>query len=243
MYSDALSMAAILDRYPQGESARLCIEAGCDQALIFSPDLLEQAPFVEAYLEHPPTPEALERAVQQHGKAVRKYPFTQPDKALLERVLSDQSLRDDITWVARAALRIHGELPKMTPQTRVLAVIPQRTSGGAASNSLPLAAELNLILLERFSNITVLEYDGNGAFPDSLERELETAEVVLFITAQRLKLEGELKPARVLEKHPKVIHLNLWNPEVSAELPFPSVGTFGYHPVSVKAAVEKLLEG
>jgi len=243
MYSDALSMAAILDRYPQNESARRCIEAGCDQALMFAPDLLEQAPFIEAYLEHPPAPTALERAIQKHGEAVRKYPFKKPNKASLERVLSDQSLKDDIAWVARAALRVHGELPKITPQTRVLAVLPHQTSGGAASNSLPLAADLNPILLEHFPNISVLEYERDGTFPDSLERELKSAEVVLFITAQRLTLERELKLSGVLEGHYNVIHLNLWNPEVSAELPFPGVQTFGYHPVSMRAAVEKLLEG
>jgi len=243
MYSDALSMAAILDRYPQGESARLCIEAGCDQALMFAPDLLEQAPFIEAYLEHPPSQEALERATQKHGEAVRKYPFQQPDKVALERVLSDQELKDDIEWVARAALRVHGDLPKIKSQTRVLAVVPQRTSGGAASNSLPLASELNSILLEYFPNINVLEYDGDGTFPDTLEHKLEMAEVVLFITAQRLKLEGELKLARALEGHTRVIHLNLWNPEVSAELPFAGVQTFGYTPVSMRTALERLLEG
>lgn len=243
MYSDALSMAAILDRYPQGESARRCIEAGCDQALMFTPDLLEQSPFIEAYLENPPTPEALERATRKHGEAVRKYPFTRPDKALLERVLSDQELEDDIEWVARKALRVHGILPTLEHGTRVLAVIPQFTSGRAASNSLPLAFGLNLILLEHFSNTSVLEYDGSGTFPYRLERELETAEVVRFITAQRLKLEGELKLAGVLEGHPKVIYLSLWNPEASAELPFAGIQTFGYHPVSVGAALKKLLEG
>ncbi len=243
MYSDGLNMAAILDRYPQGESARRCIEAGCDQALMFTPDLPDQIPFIEAYLKNPPTSKSLERATQKHAAAVKKYPFTRPDRSALEQVLSDRSLRDDIAWVASAALTVRGDLPRLTRETRVLAVSPQRTSGGAASNSLPLAVEVRPLLLEAFSSLTVLEYGGADFSLEELSSVAHKAEVIVFITAQRLKLEGELEVAQALEGHPKVVHLNLWNPEVSAELPFPGIQTSSYHPVSVRAGIERLLEG
>ncbi|MEF2277223.1 glycoside hydrolase family 3 N-terminal domain-containing protein [Deinococcus sp. YIM 134068] len=242
VYTDALHMGALLDLYPQAESARRSIEAGADHALIFAPDLAGQEPVVRDFIAAPPSAGATARSLRRWRTALDRFPCPAPDLAALEEVLGDGALWRDIEDAARAAVSDEGGVRLPLPRdARVLALVPERSDGGAASDRVPLATELAALLREHFPASEVVPYDVE--VPD-LSEQVATFEAVVLFTARRVTLgEAEMGLAQQLTAHPRALHVNLWNPELSRDLPLPAVNTFGFQPASLRAAASHLAGG
>lgn len=238
VYTDALHMGALLDTYPQADSARLSIEAGADHALVFDHDLAGQEPVVRDFAAAPPSPEATGRSLRRWRAALERFPLPSPDLAALEDVLEDTALWRDIENAARAAVREVGAVPLPIPQdARVLALVPETSDGGAASDRVPLASTLTALLREHFPACKVVSYRAGGLHS---EENASAFDGVLLFTARRVALDVEVDLARPLASHPRALHVNLWNPELSRDLPLPAVNTFGFQPASLRAAVSRL---
>ncbi|WP_216326946.1 glycoside hydrolase family 3 N-terminal domain-containing protein [Deinococcus aestuarii] len=241
VYTDALHMGALLDLYPQAESARLSIEAGADHALIFTPDLAGQEPVVRDFAAAPPGDEAVARSLRRWRAALARFPFPEPDPRALEGLLGDESVWRDIEDAARAAVRVRGEVPlPLAREQRLLALVPEFSDGGAASDRVPLAPELTALLREHFPACEVVPYGAAGLDVGGDASDFSAA--VLF-TARRVALGAEVELARGLAAHPRALHVNLWNPELSGGVPLPALNTFGFQPASLRAAVSRLAGG
>ncbi|WP_102126263.1 glycoside hydrolase family 3 N-terminal domain-containing protein [Deinococcus planocerae] len=240
VYTDALHMGALLDLYPQAESARRSIEAGADHALVFAPDLAGQDPVVRDFAAAPPSDEAVARSLRRWRAALARFPFPEPDLRALEDVLGDGAVWQDIEDAARAAVRVRGEVPlPLAREARLLALVPASSDGGAASDRVPLAQGLTALLREHFPACEVVAYGPDVPDPGDLAR----FDAAVLFTARRVALDAEVDLARGLAAHPRALHVNLWNPELSAELPLPAVNTFGFQPASLRAAVSGLAGG
>ncbi|MBB6099822.1 beta-N-acetylhexosaminidase [Deinobacterium chartae] len=244
IYTDALDMRALLDRYPQHLAAELAVLAGADAALVKEDEDAPErhARILEAF---DPDPRAAERSLARWRRAVQRFPLRRPDPALLEAVLSDTELQRDIEAAAAAASSFTGRPPLPIGRgERVLLLAPFGSDGGSASNPVTVYDRLAAPLREAFVHLEVLHYDPVSPDLAAVSRSARTADAVVMATCRRVNMvPGELQLAAQLAQHPRAVHANLWNPYLSHGFPLPSVNTFGFGAASLRALAHTLATG
>src|SRR5690606_7323693 len=179
-----------------------------------------------------------------------------------------EALRDgDVELLAGAAARgmvALGELPRLRPGARVLLVAAQATRQSAATQAtVSPAAGLADALREHGVEVVELPYEppeAGSVIPAALQ-QAASADLVLFASTARTRLlPAEVELAKALSgarratraamtgamdmgvrSGPGFVHVALWNPYLSRDVPGPALVTFGWREHSVRAAADVLV--
>jgi beta-N-acetylhexosaminidase len=242
IFTDALNMRAVADRWSAPQSAVLSLAAGADVPLSCGP--LDEHLRVVAEVERARSDgrldaERIARAEARIARLLRDYPNgasgTLPSPA------------QDLARVAEAARRAVvtiGTLPRLVPGRPVLLVGAVVTAGTASESIARPTADLEAAL--EAAGIPVRRMDHARA---DLDEALVGAQALLVTTAAptplRLRdVEGAAQAIdRAREAGVPSVHVALWNPANVALLPAPALVTFGFRSASAAAAVEVLLGG
>ena len=256
VFSDALEMRAIADRWGGPESAVLTLAAGVDMPAQVASMAVQEATIV-----------AIERAVAEErldqtalaASAERLRRLQVPGRAAHGAAHAwregDSELLDD---AARRGLVALGDIPRVSPGDRLVLVASQATRQSAATQAtVSPASGLAAALRERGVDVIEVRYqqDEVAAAHERALASAATADVVVFASTARTVLrDEEVAFARALadaanrrghgadDNHgPDFVHVALWNPYLVASVPGPALVTFGWRQRSVRAAVDALL--
>ena len=234
IFTDALDMGAILERMPQHRSAALSLAAGADIALVLGSLNLH----AETAAAFDPDPAHVRRSLARLERTLERYPFREPDPAALEALLADARVAGDVQDAARAALRAQGELPQLARDAHVALLLPADVRRGAATDAEDVGGRLTPLLEAVFPKLTTLRGEA-ALFPD-----LARVDAAILVSASRTEpLTAEREVARRLAALPRALHLNLFNPYLSADVPLPTLLTFGYRDASLRAVADALGSG
>lgn len=266
VFSDALEMRAIADRWGGPESAVMALAAGVDMPAQVATLQVQEA-----------TVAAIDRAIAEGRLDPAKLAAAQRRLAALKRLSRPQRAAAD-AWApgddglldraAQRALLALGPLPRLAAGSRVVLVAAKATRQSAATQATVSPAEgLAAALRERGVDVVEVPYDPQeaGAVLGTARREAESAELLLFASTARTVLQaGEVALARDLAAAtggsdgsavhdepggaarapaggPAFVHVALWNPYLVTSVPGPALVTFGWRERSVRAAAAALL--
>ena len=259
IFSDALNMRAIADRWPAPEAAVRAVAAGVDAPLLIGP-----------VAEHVAVVRALERAVRDgrldpaamsaSAERVAALASTYVRPAAAYDDADDRGLMAD---AARRALVALGSPPRLTPGRPVVVVGTDAVAPGAATDGTVRATAALVQALEdaafEVRHLTLGDVDersgtgtvagADGLRPEALDAALAGAQALVFVSAGRLPLT----PAAVAAAHAvferadgagvPALHVALWNPAHVSALPGPALVAFGFRPDAVAAVVGALQSG
>ena len=244
VFSDALEMKAIADRWGGAESAVLALAAGVDM------------PAQVASLKvHEGTVVAIERALRD----ARLDPAAlTASAARLERLkaryqdvaspapLAADEFADVLDEAARRALVSLGRVPVLQAGARVVLVAAKATRQSAATQAtVSPAAGLATGLRGRGATVIEMPYEPRTATSIVEEALTAAADADLLIfasTARTHLLDDEVVLAtRLAAAMPRnYLHVALWNPYLANAVPGPALVTFGWRERSVSAAAAAL---
>ncbi len=244
VFSDALDMKAIADRWPADQANVLALQAGVDMACNIGP-----------VRQHMSVADALDAAVaageydpaaslERLDRLTASFPGAAPDpdsawgegdRELLERA-------------AAAGLTALGELPRLEPGVPVTVVASHGVWVNSAQQQQVSPGQDFAAELERAGvpvRLLTFQADrlGEAGYQDGLVSALG-AGTVLFVTSRRTPLaEDEVALAVRLrdEAGSRYVHVALWNPYHALRVPGPTLLTYGFRPASLTAAVWALL--
>jgi beta-N-acetylhexosaminidase len=244
VFTDALDMRAIAGSWGAAEASVLALAAGADMPVHVGP-----------IREHEEVVAALESAV---GEGRLDAGALAASGERLERLRSafparpepgngwrdgDDRLLDE---AARRSLVSLGRLPRLEAGTRVLLVSAEAARQSAATQVTVRPAEgLAAALLEQGVAVEGLEYRPATALTaaEPARAMSRAAEVVIFASTSRTALSDEERELgrRLAAGAREFVHVALWNPYSTAELPGPALVSFGWRERSCRAVAAALL--
>ncbi len=242
MVSDALNMRAIRDRYTMVDAAVLAVQAGVDMPV-----------HIGSLAETRVTVEGLDRAVRDGRLDPARVTEARGRLEPLTQTYPITSTTPDTAWqhgddivLARAATQgavTVGDLPNFPDHGRLTLVTIGETSTGGAGDVGPKTIATTVVttladaLRERGYSVTIHhEQDA-----DLLETAAASDATLLVSVARiRLDLTRTAFAHDLARTAPRFVHLALWNPYQVLDLPRPALVTFGFRPVSIRAAVDTL---
>ncbi|CAN5778335.1 hypothetical protein BH23DEI1_BH23DEI1_21700 [soil metagenome] len=239
VFTDALNMRAIADRWSAPQAAVLALAAGADVPL--SCGTLEEHLRVVHEVERARSDGRLgaERVATAEARVARLlHDYPNGAHGPLESTSADLGLVDE---AARRALVTLGTLPRLVPGKPVVLVSAVVTAGTASETGVRPTAALEAALEEAGIPVRRIHRD-----PD-LDAALAGAQALLVSTAAPKPLterdvEGARRAvARAQGAGVPSVHITLWNPANVALLPRPALVTFGFRAASARAAVAALL--
>ena len=246
VFSDALEMKAIARRWGPREAAVLALAAGVDMpAQVATVDVHEQT--VEslglAVAEGRLETAKLEVSLGRLERLSDSYPGGASDAEAAWGSGAEELLVE----AARRALVALGEIPRLTPGTRVVLVAAGASLQSAATQATVRPAEgLAKALRDRGAEVIEVEYDRSevtGAGERAIEATRGSDLLVFASTARTALGKDEVDLARRLalaSDQVPFLHVALWNPFTVAALPGPALITFGWRERSVRAAAAAL---
>jgi beta-N-acetylhexosaminidase len=239
IFTDALSMRAIADRYTPEGAVLAAIGAGVDMPVHTGPlaehrqiaRALQQA-LEDGQLE----PAALSASYTRISALAERYPAqNDPEAAWRE---GDEALLQE---AARRALVRFGSLDLSGPLTLVAAEQVRASAASQATVS-PLRG-LEAALTEAGEQVAVLAYERATLAErqeDLLNRVARASGTVVFVSTARTRMSPEERDfARaVADRAPSFAHLALWNPYHVNDLPGPALVTFGFRERSLQAVAQ-----
>lgn len=240
IFTDALNMRAVADRYSPTEAVLGALAAGADMPLHVGP-LSEHRGVVwglrRALAVGRLDPDAVERSQERVAALARRYPARpDPDAAWDE---GDAALLREAA--GRALVQI-GELNVTLPLTLVAAT--QVRASAASQTTVSPVQRLKDVLEEAGFPVQLLSYsrDTLAEARALLPRVSGAPGTVLFVSTARTRMEaGELAFAQgVARCAPSFVHLALWNPYHVSDLPVPALVTFGFRDASLRALAAAL---
>jgi beta-N-acetylhexosaminidase len=241
VFTDALNMRAVADRWSAPQSAVLALAAGADVPLSCG-TLAEHLRVVReverARGDGRLDAERVRRAEARIARLLRAYP--NGARGDVTPSTADLAL---VAEAARRAVVALGPVPRLAPGRPVLLVGAVVTAGTASETIARPTAALEEALED--AGIPVRRLDARA----DLDAGLAGVQALLVTTAaptplRRHDVEGALQAiARATEAGVPSVHVALWNPANVALLPESAVVTFGFRPASAAAAVQVLLGG
>jgi beta-N-acetylhexosaminidase len=239
VFTDALDMRAVSDRWRPGMAAVMALAAGADAPIAVSPlaTHLEIIREIErAVADGRLDPARLASAEARLERLVQAYPSRS------ERAAAGTSDAATVTEAARRAVVAVGA-PMRLMRGATVALYATATKASAASDPVSGASEGFAAALER-AGIGVRRL---GDIPGEADLEGVQALLVTTCTAAPLAAEAVERPRAVLARARArglpTIHVALWNPANVAALPSPALVTFGFRRAAAEAAVHALLSG
>lgn len=246
VFSDALDMRAVAERYDAGEAAARALAAGVDMPVTIGP-----------LAQHRRTVAAL-RAARAAGRLddaelgvsrlrlarlARDFP-ARPDPERAWNDGDEELLREA---AARALLPL-GDPAPLPPGSRLALVAPawERQSAASQLTARP-ALRLAALLEEAGHRVERRFFDPERPLErvEAVLAELTRVDVALFVSSSRTPLSEQQRELgrRVATAAPRYLHLALWNPHHVAALPGPAWVSFGFRERSLRALVEALARG
>jgi beta-N-acetylhexosaminidase len=242
VFTDALNMRAVSERYSPAEAALVALQAGCDMPVHVGP-LREHEAIVrrlEQALDHGELDPAQASASQRRlDELAARYPARyQPGAAWRE---GDEALLDE---AAARGLVLVGALEPLTPDVPLAVVAAREVAAGGASEEGGSPGEA-LVRQLREAGFAVEPY---WYAPETLAELMATLPhegVTLFASTSRTPMsEGELELVReAARRAERFVHVALWNPFCVRELPGPALVAFGFRERTLKAVVRALQRG
>jgi beta-N-acetylhexosaminidase len=243
IFSDALDMRAIADRWGESEAALLAFHAGVDVPIICNVGadayqrLLDALAVADAAGRIDPL--RSQRAQARLAHLLQRYPAAVLEPSS-EELASDAA--SEVEAARRAAL-VLGELPPLAPGDRVVVFgHPAEERSGASDPAAPVA---NLVAALRAASLRVDWVEQLAGLPG----HLGGAAALLVASSERRPLAAEsiseYRQAFAIAAAANIpsLHVSLWNPSHCNLLPGPSLVTFGFRPASAAAAAALLLGG
>lgn len=246
IFTDALDMRAISERYGPSDAALRAVQAGVDVPVHIGP-IAEYETIINTFEKALQTGELEPHQVSQSAARIkrlaRRYPIRPDPNAAWQA--GDEALLEE---VARRAVVKLGDFSGLPKRARVCLVYSERVVANAASDmhNVP-AAELAKLLEQRGFSLTLAPYDRDDlpATRDQTLQHVQNAEVTIFAATSRVRMgEAEKHFASELARAAKTfVHVALWNPYHALDLPEPALISFGFRPASLKAVARALVEG
>jgi beta-N-acetylhexosaminidase len=242
VFSDALNMRAIADRWTAPEAAVLAVAAGVDAPLLCGP-LAEHVAVLAALAAAErdgrldPAALAVSRARLAHLSA--GYPAA-------PGAYDDAGDRALMAAAARRAVVAFGTPPRLAPGARLVVVGAAEVRASAATDTTARPTEALVDALRRAGHHPHWLADADGA---ALRTALADADALLVVTTSRVPLApdavaaGRAAFAGAAERGVPAVHVALWNPAHVASLPGPALASFGFRPDAVAAVVHALGTG
>ncbi len=241
VFTDALNMRAIADRYTPTDAVLGALAAGADMPVHVGP-LLEHREVVlrlqrvldEGRLE----PDAVVKSLARVAALVRRYPAqVNPDAAWAE---GDAALLQEAA--GRSVVQI-GKLDIKLPLTLVAAA--QVRASAASQTTVSPAETLREVLDQAGLPAELLSYTRASvgeAQAGLLERISRAPGTVVFVSTARTRMGAEERAfaQAVARAARSFVHLALWNPYNVSDLPAPALVTFGFREMSLRAAAAAL---
>ncbi len=259
IFSDALNMRAIADRWAAPEAAVLAVAAGVDAPLLIGP-VAEHVAVVRALeaaqREGRLDPAAVAASAERLARLTRTY-------AASPTPYDDAADRALMASTARRALVAVGSPPRLRPGRPLVVVGTDAVAPGAATDGTVRATAALVSALERSGfevrHLALGDVDERSATgtpaasagprQEALDAALQDAQALVFVSGGRLPLT----PAAVAAAHDVFeraeaagvppVHVALWNPAHVLALPGPALVAFGFRPDAVAAVVEALQSG
>ncbi len=252
IFTDALDMRAVADRYGAAEATVLALEAGVDV-----PVRVGSTPGGRGVRGHAEAADAVaravrdgrldERAMERSAARIRRlalrYP-ARPDPGSAWRD-GDEALLED---AARRGLVTLGRLPALAAGTRVALVAAGEVSASAAAQLTARPAdELARALARAGTEVVRVPYDpaeaGRAGTATRVLAAVRACDAALFVSTSRAPMgDDEVALGRAVAGAGKpYAHVALWNPYHVARLPGPALVSFGFRDRSARAAADALL--
>ncbi len=240
VFTDALNMRAVGDRYSPAEAVPGALTAGADMPVHVGP-LREHREIVSglrrALDEGRLEPASVERSLERVAALARRYP-AQPD--------SDAAWAEgDAALLQEAAGRAvvqFGKLDIKLPFTLVAAA--QVRASAASQTTVSPAETLREVLDQAGFPAQLLSYtrDTLAETQDLLPRVAQASGTVVFVSTARTRMGAEERAfaQAVARAARSFVHLALWNPYHVSDLPAPALVTFGFREMSLRAAAAAL---
>lgn len=244
VFTDALSMNAIQQRYGPAEAAVRAAAAGVDMPLHTGPLEEHEAickGLVKALQNGRLDPAAVRASLDRLRRLARRYPL---DTAPYDSA-EDDTLLDEAAFRAVARL---GELPAVSTDTRITLVAASKVATNAASQLTATPAETLTRALEAAGyTVTRAFYEVEGPEAQRAEtlKSAAQGELILFASTARTRMgEAEVTFAHeVMRAAPRALHVALWNPYAVLDLPGPALVAFGFRERSARALTRALRAG
>jgi beta-N-acetylhexosaminidase len=248
VFTDALNMRAIRDRWPAPRSAVLALAAGVDVPLscgTTNEHLAVLRAVADAVRDGRLDPARLRASTRRIERLLAAYPVQDGSRA--RSALADHEAGDAglVRSAARRAVVALGAPPRLEPGRPVVLLGEREVAAGAATDTRERPIAALAAALER-AGVPVRWPSAETPPPASL---LAGAQALVVVTSRRTPMgDAELEPARsalraATEAGLPTLHLALWNPAHVRGLPGPALVTFGFRPASIEAAVHALLSG
>lgn len=259
VFSDALEMKAVAQRWSGPEAAVLALAAGVDMpAQVASLSVHEETvrAVKQALAEGRLDPEAMAASAARLDALIGRFGPRRKDAASAWRPGDAELLAE----ASRRALVGIGDLPRLCAGAKVVLVAAGASRQSAATQATVSPAEgLAAALRERRVEVQELSYQRESLAVDSepvsaalspspsavgvSPAQLAAADLVIFASTTRTALTtGETELARELAScGAPFLHVALWNPYVVDAVPGPALVTFGWRERSVAAAANALL--
>ena len=244
VFSDALEMKAIANRWGSAEAAVLALAAGVDMPAQVATLAVHEETTVRverALAEGRLAAADLEASARRLRLLAERFPAGRSDPANAWPTGTEELL----DRAARRALVGYGELPMLAPGERVVLVAAGASRQSAATQATVRPVEgLARALRQRGAEVIEIEYErGKAAQAHGAAAEAAAGSaLLLFASTARTALGGdEVELAkRLATRSGSFIHVALWNPFAVADLPGPALVTFGWRERSIAAAVAAL---
>jgi beta-N-acetylhexosaminidase len=245
VFSDAMNMRAIADRWSAPEAAVLALAAGVDAPLLMGPlaEHLQALRAIDAAVRDGRLDPA--RVAEAERRTLRLATAFPPAGA------PDGAIRaEDVALMAEAARRgivALGPLPHVGFGRPVVVVrsAPVADRTAATADDRPAAA---LIAALEEAGVPVRALDAYAP-TDVVDAALHGAQALLLTSGSRAPWSAsEIAHARATLDRARAVavptvHVALWNPVHAASLPGPALLTFGFRPAAAEAAAHALLTG
>jgi beta-N-acetylhexosaminidase len=245
VFSDALDMRAIADRWPAPEATVRALAAGVDAPLQLGPidEHVRVLRAVEDALQSGRLdPERIAAAERRIARLAAAFPpDPRPDGAVRA---------DDVALMAAAARRgivALGSLPRLAYGRPVVVVrsTPVTDPTAVTADDRPAAALIGAL---EEAGVPVRALDAHAP-ADQVDAALHGAQALLLTSGSRAPWSApEVAHARATLDRARAagvatLHVALWNPAHAAELPGPALLSFGYRRDAVQAVAHALLTG
>src|SRR5690625_705739 len=258
LFSDALDMRAIADRWGQARGAAMALRAGVDMALVTGGVAEHRQALREldraaaageldrAAAAGELDPAGLERSRARLTALARHYPSRSLEAGEHRRVLAELEVNGAAT-VARAAskaLLSLGELPRLQVGEPVLLITAGPARESAATQSLVDPGEEFAVELRRAGvDVRVVRVGSASPLP-AIEVGAGTGAILFASTSRTLITEPLVQLGQDLARRgTPFVHVALWNPYSAQLLPGPALVTFGWRQASLAAAARALVTG
>jgi len=237
--TDALEMKAIAKTHSPVQAVVAALKAGVDMPLydVHTGSIQTHIDIfkgvAKALENNELDPGEIKRSQERIKRLARRYKVeAKPDSAWRD---GDNEL---LNRAAKKAIVVLGDLPKLKEFKYIYA---KNMVGGSASENMTTPAEELAKALESEFKFDKLSYDKEDVSGSEILTQIANEDVV-FVSSSRLRMtEAEKEFVQAIAKNASsFLHIALWNPYHSEDLPEPALLSFGFSPWSIKAVVETL---